>query len=91
MGLVCVGYAALSSHDFTSSTIGDNDAQAIARNGGLFNGEQRRQKALGTASRSRQGGGSKDRTSREKGSREKGSREKESRERGPRDKKAATR
>lgn len=71
-------------------------AQAIARNGGIFNGELRRQKAPGTASRSRQVGGDKDHTlrekgSREKGSREKGSREKDSKEKGPRDKKAATR
>jgi len=72
-------------------TIGANFVQAIARNGGIFNGEQRRQKALEKASGSRHGGGGKERTSREKGSREKNSRGRGSGERGPKEKKAATR
>eukprot|EP00903_Cladosiphon_okamuranus_P007806 g7552.t2 len=66
--------------------------QAIARNGGIFNGElqRRRQKAPGTASKNR--GGGKGRTSRERAPQDnKGQRDGGSREKDLRDEKGATR
>lgn len=72
---------AFARETFCHRNLKEQVDQAIARNGGIFDVEKQRQKAPGTASRSRRGGGGKERTSREKEPREKRSR----------DKKAATR